>query len=230
MPINEVQQTVKQHAVPQNIMQVEFKVIGELTMRQFFYLVIAAVLAFGMYKTGLPSFLRLPLTIAVAGAGVAIAFVPIQDRGMDQWVVNFFNAIYSPTQRVWNKEPVPPEYFLYQSADLLKSELLAVAPTASRRKLEQYLEYEKTETAKDATELLEEEYINKVREAFAAPEPILATQAKTLLPTTPVVTAAAFTPAPVSLAVAPPAVEAPVVSTPLSTPTPTSPPPPPSNP
>src|SRR3989344_3678123 len=166
MPINEVVQTNKQHAVPQNIMQVEFKVIGSLTMRQFFYLVIAAIFAFGALRSGLPSFLRLPVALLIAGAGVAIAFVPVEERGLDQWVANFINAIYTPTQRIWRKEIVPPSYFLYQNLAMLKSELMAVAPTASRRKLEQYLEREGAGAPKDPLDIAEDYFINKVKEAY----------------------------------------------------------------
>ncbi|MEK7595258.1 MAG: PrgI family protein [Patescibacteria group bacterium] len=177
----------KQHAVPQNIMQVEFKIIGDLTMRQFFYLLIAAIFAFGAIKSGLPSYVAWPLGIVAALAGVAIAFVPIQDRGMDQWVAFFFQAIYQPTLRVWRKETLIPQYFLYQSAALLKSEMLTIAPTASRRKLEEYLERASGDLKKkDYLDEKEEEYIKKVRAAFepslanarpTTPQTILNTQA-----------------------------------------------------
>lgn len=177
MPIKEVQQTVKQHAVPQNIMQVEFKVIGELTMRQFFYCVITAVLAVGAFKSGLPSLVRVPIAGVIALAGVAIAFLPVQDRGLDQWVANFFAAIYSPTQRIWKKEVAPPAYFLYQSAAILKSEMMIVAPTASRRRLEQYLEHEELQEIKeDPLDILENIYIKKVKDFFsneATPEAVI---------------------------------------------------------
>ncbi len=166
MPISEVSLGVKQHAVPQNIMQVEFKVIGELTMRQFAYLVLGAVFAFGTFASGLPKFIAIPLALCVAGLALAVAFLPIQDRSMDIWVVNFFLAIYSPTQRIWKKEVEPPSYFLYQNANQLKNEMLAVAPTASRRKLEQYLEREVTDHILDPMEQREAEYIQKVRDSF----------------------------------------------------------------
>ncbi|KKU57584.1 MAG: hypothetical protein UX79_C0008G0018, partial [candidate division WWE3 bacterium GW2011_GWB1_47_11] len=35
MPIKDELKINKQHAVPQNIMDVEFRIIGDLTMRQF---------------------------------------------------------------------------------------------------------------------------------------------------------------------------------------------------
>lgn len=179
MPIKEGPQVIKQHTIPQNIMQVEFKVIGELTMRQFFYLVIGSIFAFGALKSGMPSIIRLPVVALIVGGSLAVAFLPIQERGLDVWVVNFFKAIYSPTLRVWRKKMAPPLYFSYQNADIIKSEMMAVAPTASRRKLERYLERETKEEIPDIIDLREAEYIKKVREAYG--EPVSAT---TVLQTT----------------------------------------------
>ncbi|MCG2692008.1 hypothetical protein L6272_04240 [Microgenomates group bacterium] len=52
--------------------------------------------------------------------GFALAFVPIEDRPLDQWIINFFKAIYLPTQFIFKSQvkaidifsptpPLPPE-------------------------------------------------------------------------------------------------------------------------
>ncbi|MBU0649900.1 PrgI family protein, partial [Patescibacteria group bacterium] len=46
MPIREQQVTNRQHAIPQSIMSVEFKIIGDLTLKQFFFLLIFCGLAY----------------------------------------------------------------------------------------------------------------------------------------------------------------------------------------
>jgi hypothetical protein len=46
MPIADAPQSNTQHAVPQNIMDVEFKLVGDLTMRQFSYLIVFGLLAY----------------------------------------------------------------------------------------------------------------------------------------------------------------------------------------
>jgi len=61
MGIQEVQLTNKQHAVPQNIMDVEFKLIGDLTMRQFAYLIIFGGLAWTCFSVMKGAF-RIPFT------------------------------------------------------------------------------------------------------------------------------------------------------------------------
>lgn len=47
MPIKEETETVgRKHPVPQNVMDVEFKVVGDLTVRQVMYLFIGGILIF----------------------------------------------------------------------------------------------------------------------------------------------------------------------------------------
>lgn len=167
MPIQDVQQTGKQHAVPQNIMDVEFKIIGDLTMRQFFYLLIFWGLAYVVYITGVPSIIKWPVILITVLGGVAFAFLPVEDRGVDEWIINFFKAIYAENQLLWRKEPTPPAVFLYENVEALKQEMITLAPTTSRRKLEEYLETEVTKKPIDPLDIPEEEYIRKVHEAFA---------------------------------------------------------------
>nr|MBP8961046.1 PrgI family protein [Patescibacteria group bacterium] len=96
MPVREQQTTNKQHPVPQNIMDVEFKLVGSLTMRQFVYLVIYAIAAY-MAKLSVPQPFTWFFTLGIAFIGIALAFIPIEDRGLDEWLVNFIKAINSPT-------------------------------------------------------------------------------------------------------------------------------------
>ena len=166
MPIKEAQKTHTQHAVPQNIMDVEFKLIGDLTMRQFTYLMVFGLFAYLVFST-VVGFFKIPITLTFVMFGLAMAFVPIQERGMDEWFVNFVKAVYSPTQRVWKREPILPPAFTYQSLAMVKQELITLAPTSSRRKLEDYLHTQQGPKIIDKLDIPEKEYILKVRQAFA---------------------------------------------------------------
>jgi hypothetical protein len=165
MPINEMPQYNKQHAVPQNIMDVEFKIIGELTLRQFAYLLVFGGGAYVVlvYMQGI---FKWPLFGVLVLLAVGLAFVPIQERGLDEWIVNFFTAIYTPNQKVWKKDAVTPAVFLYQSMDVVRQELITLAPTSSRRKLEEFLEHQGASKSSDKLDYDETYYINMVREAF----------------------------------------------------------------
>jgi len=166
MPINDVQSTNKQHAVPQNIMDVEFKIIGELTMRQFAYIMVFGGLSF-VSATYVGGIFRWPFAIIFVIFGLAFAFVPIEDRGMDQWVIAFFRAVYSPTQKIWKKSATVPSVFFYQNLDVMKRELITLAPTSSRRKLEEYLDHQQETGPVDKLDIREGDFIKKVRDAYS---------------------------------------------------------------
>lgn len=95
---------MEQHPVPQNVTTFQFRLIGDMTIKQFGYLIGGAILGFIIYKLPLPFFITWPLAIFSAIGGFGLAFVPIEERPMDVWVLSFFKSIYSPTQYVWSRE------------------------------------------------------------------------------------------------------------------------------
>jgi len=165
MPLANLPQTNMQHPVPQNIMDVEFKLIGDLTMRQFAYLMVFGLTAYLSYLLVIGIF-KWPTVFALILLGLGLAFVPVEERGLDEWIVNFVKAINSSTQRVWKKEPQIPSAFLYDSIAVVKQEMITLAPTSSRRKLEEYLKYQKEGEYEDPLDIPEREYVLKVREAY----------------------------------------------------------------
>jgi hypothetical protein len=94
---------MEQHPVPQNVTTFQFRLIGDMTLKQFGYLIGGAIGAYIMYKLPLPFFFTWPLAILSALMGVGFAFVPIEERPMDVWVLSFIKSIYSPTQYVWSR-------------------------------------------------------------------------------------------------------------------------------
>lgn len=98
---------MEQHPVPQNVTTFQFRLIGDMTLKQFGYLCAGGVLAIISYKLPLPFFFTWPMATAFALLGVGFAFVPIEERPMDVWVFSFFKSIYSPTQYIWQKGHAP---------------------------------------------------------------------------------------------------------------------------
>ncbi|MBI5449629.1 PrgI family protein [Candidatus Gottesmanbacteria bacterium] len=94
---------MEQHPVPQNVTTFQFRLIGDMTIKQFGYIAGGAIAAYICYKLPLPFFFTWPLTIASALLGFGLAFVPIEERPMDIWVLSFFKSIYSPTEYLWQK-------------------------------------------------------------------------------------------------------------------------------
>lgn len=93
------------HAIPQNVTSFEFKLVGDMTLKQFGYLSAGAGIAyltFVFIASPLP-ILAWPIIFFSSLSGIAFAFLPLGDRPLDHWVKAFIKAVYSPTKRVWKK-------------------------------------------------------------------------------------------------------------------------------
>lgn len=95
--------SMEQHAIPQDITGFQFKLVGDMTLKQFGELAAGAVIAYIFYSSGWNPFLKWPLVISSGLMGFALAFLPIEERSLDIWIANFFRAIYRPTLFVWQK-------------------------------------------------------------------------------------------------------------------------------
>jgi len=82
-----------------------------MTLKQFFQLAAGAVLGLIIYSLPLPGFLKWPFIALMVIGGAAFAFLPIQDRPLEQWLAAFFRSIYRPTIFVWRKPASPAQYF-----------------------------------------------------------------------------------------------------------------------
>ncbi len=153
MPIQESASNManagRKHPVPQNVMDVEFKVVGDLTVRQVMYLFVGAFLMYVFYRMGLPFFWKWLFVIGIGALSVAVAFIPVQERGLDKWLVSFVTALRNPTQRVWKKSHNPPAYFLSDYAKIIKNEIITLTPAKSRSKLDEYLGTQQQQTTYD---------------------------------------------------------------------------------
>jgi len=98
---------MEQHPVPQNVTTFQFRLIGDMTIKQFGYLIAGGILAVIAYKLPLPFIITWPLAGAFAFLGIGFAFIPIEERPMDVWVFSFFKSIYSPTQYIWSHDQAP---------------------------------------------------------------------------------------------------------------------------
>ncbi|HUW24578.1 MAG TPA: PrgI family protein [Patescibacteria group bacterium] len=94
---------MEQHPVPQPITSYEFRLVGDMTLRQFGKLAAGIVLALIVYAINPPSFIKWFLILLFGGVGAAAAFVPFEGRPIDVWIIAFFKRIYSPTQYTWKK-------------------------------------------------------------------------------------------------------------------------------
>ena len=104
---------MEQHPVPQNISGFQFKLIGDITLKQFSYLALGVLFAYLSIKFDLiPSLLRWPLAAFWVIFGFGLAFVPIEERPLDRWLSAFVKSIYAPTQYVWKKSNLAPDVLI----------------------------------------------------------------------------------------------------------------------
>lgn len=94
---------IQQHPLPQDISSYRFRLIGDMTLKQFASLGICIVLAIISYSIPLPFFFKYPIVFAFLLLGVGMAFVPVQGRSLDVWLIAFIKSIYSPTQYTWKR-------------------------------------------------------------------------------------------------------------------------------
>lgn len=102
---------MERHAVPQNIMEVEFKLFGALTVKQFAYLAGFLMLALTIYFTPLPGALRFVLIIIAVLLGIFLSLIKINGQYSSVWLTNFIVAMFTSQERVWKKTGIVPDVF-----------------------------------------------------------------------------------------------------------------------
>lgn len=129
----QIESANKQHPIPQNVMDVEFKLIGDLTVRQFSYLVVFGILILITAKTGLPGIFKYPILLIETLAGLGFAFFPMNDITLDKWVINYINAIKNPRLRVWKHKINIPSFFTLDTTKRVQN--TSNLPTQNQRRV-----------------------------------------------------------------------------------------------
>jgi len=102
---------MEQHPIPQQISSYQFKLVGDMTLKQFFQVAGGVIVSLIFYSTPLHPIIKWPLILFFAGLGAAMAFLPFQERPLEKWIIAFFRSIYSPTLYTWKKTEKPPVFY-----------------------------------------------------------------------------------------------------------------------
>lgn len=93
---------MQQFVVPQFI-DVEDKILGPITTRQFIILLVVGIIIFGFYK--LMTFVYfIGFSLPTFAIGVILAFIKINGQPFHYFLLNLFQTVRRPKLRVWNKE------------------------------------------------------------------------------------------------------------------------------
>jgi hypothetical protein len=94
---------MENHPIPQDITGFQFKLIGNMTVKQFAYLAVGVVLGWITFAMPISLLLKIPLGSLFAGIGAGFAFLPIDGRPLDIMIGNFVKVLSNPTQYVYQK-------------------------------------------------------------------------------------------------------------------------------
>lgn len=131
---------MREHPIPQDITNYRFHIIGSMTLKQFAEIFLGVIIALVFYSTNLPDIVKWIFIILSVGLGAASAFIPIEERPLDHWIITFFRVLYKPTKYFWTRKPHIPDAFLYQpraNQEVVEPEL-DLSP-AKRERIKEYL-------------------------------------------------------------------------------------------
>src|SRR3989344_6679120 len=102
---------MEQHPIPQQISSYQFRLVGDMTLKQFFQLAGGFLVALIFYSAPLIGIVKWPFVIVSSVLGVALAFLPLEERPLERWIFAFFKAIYQPTEYFWKQTATPAKFF-----------------------------------------------------------------------------------------------------------------------
>lgn len=88
-----------------------------MTLKQFFQLAGGILAGFIFYSAPLLAIIKWPFAIVSVILGIALAFLPLEERPLERWIFAFFKAIYTPTMFFWQKGEVLPKFFQDEGTD-----------------------------------------------------------------------------------------------------------------
>jgi len=97
----------QQYVVPQ-FLDVEDKIFGPITTRQFLILLSAGLLVFIIFKLA-DFILFIVLTLLLGGFALVLAFVKVNGQSFHYFILNIFQTLRKPGLRVWGKKHTKDE-------------------------------------------------------------------------------------------------------------------------
>ena len=116
----------EKYVVPQFI-DVEDKILGPITVRQFVIMLMTALLIFVLYKI-FQFGIFLAVAIPLFAAGMVIAFVKINGQPFHFFLLNLFQTWRRPKLRIWDKD-----LSIEQLRSLLRAPPVAIKLVTARK-------------------------------------------------------------------------------------------------
>jgi hypothetical protein len=91
------------HPIPQDVTGFQFKLVGNMTIKQFGYVGSGILISVVFYYLPIPWFIKFPAVGFFTLTGLSLAFLPIEGRPMDLMATNFVKAVLHPNQFIYHK-------------------------------------------------------------------------------------------------------------------------------
>ncbi len=112
-----------QHPVPQNVIEVEFKLFGSFTLKQFSKILIGGLIGVVLFLLPLPGVIKYPLSFISIILGIGMAVTP----ALGTWLTGFIKALFLSPRYVWIREATPP--------DILRAKEITTTTSAKEMKV-----------------------------------------------------------------------------------------------
>jgi hypothetical protein len=159
---------MEQHAIPSQISTYQFRLIGDMTIRQFGQLAGGIILALISYSLPIYTPIKWFLILLFGFSGFALAFLPLEDRPLDKWIAAFFKSVFAPTEFIWKKEKTLPDFLKELTTPTPKKIVLSTPGVFKEAKssLQKYLETFSAPTLESKAEKKEKLALEKIGALF----------------------------------------------------------------
>ncbi len=102
---------MSEHAIPQNVMEYEFKLFAGLTVKQFVFAIVGGAGTYAFLhmtiKGLIPPIFGWPLTLAFLAITLGFTFLNYEHKSFDKWIQDWLRVSAIPLIRVWKKDDKP---------------------------------------------------------------------------------------------------------------------------
>jgi hypothetical protein len=154
---------MRQHPIPQNVLDVEFKLFTKFTVKEFVYMAVGITVG-GIFiylwtNNILPGIIAFPLFMFFTAVGLLLGLIPINDQPAEKFIISYIQAITKPTLRVWQGEEMKMILKQRQQEKVKKgkSEKKQVTPPVN------LIDIEEEEKLKHIDKLMEETGLKKAQ-------------------------------------------------------------------
>ncbi|MCX6705922.1 MAG: hypothetical protein NTV24_02335 [Candidatus Woesebacteria bacterium] len=138
-----------------------------MTLKQFFQIAGGALIAFIIYSLPLMGIIKWPLVVISALLGIALAFLPLEERPLERWIFAFFKSVYSTTLFSWKK--TEKEFNYYRDEAAAPSEKILYA--GGEAKLQEYLKKSSSNSFSGNLEKIEGSFLSGITNIFTSVVP-----------------------------------------------------------